>query len=337
MATTDWKNLGFKYSKPHAVVSANYKNGKWSALSLQTQDTIELSVMAPCLHYGLEVFEGLKAFRSKDGKIGIFRPQENAARMQRSAGYCGMQAPDTDLFVNAVKLAVKENSSLVPPYESGASLYIRPVLLASNPQIGLHVATEFLFFVVVMPVGAYGNNSLKTLKGYIDRDHDRAAPRGTGMYKVGGNYASVMRWSNEALAKDYQIVLYTDPREQKYIDEFATSNFFAVRDNSYITPASGSILPSITNKTLCELAADMGLTVEKRPILVEELATFQEVGACGTAVVLSPIGRIDDPGTGKSYTFGNGSAGPVSEKLYKKLTGIQWGDEPDTCGWMETV
>lgn len=337
MARTDWNHIGFKYRKPKVVVTATYKDGKWSLLQTQEQDTIQLNVMAPCLHYGLEVFEGLKAYRGQDGRVRLFRPQENAMRMQRSAAYCGMACPSVDQFVSAVKLAVRENIALVPPYESGASMYVRPVLLATNPQVDLHMGTEFLFMVVVMPVGAYGTGGLQTIKGVIDRDHDRAAPRGTGCFKVGGNYASVMRWSDEVQAKGYQIVLYTDPREQKYIDEFATSNFFAVKGKKYITPASGSILPSVTNKSLCQLAEHLGYTVERRQILVEELADFDEVCACGTAVVLTPVSQIDDPDKGRSYTFHNGQVGPVSEKLYTQLRALQWGDIPDPFGWVDFV
>jgi len=333
----DWSNIGFGYTKTNSIVSCLYSNGKWGQLQSSRDDNITISAMSACLHYGLQIFEGLKAYRGSDGIVRLFRPDENAKRLQNSASYLGMKAPDTDLFLKAVEMVVKENLEFVPPYESGATLYIRPLLLGVGPQLGIHQPTEYLFLVAVSPVGGYNGGS-GSIKVVIDRDHDRAAPLGTGCYKVGGNYAAAMMSGVIAKNNGYASVLYLDPKEKKWIDECGTSNFFAIKDNKYITPLSPSILPSITNKSIMEIAESFGMEVQKRAVGVDELEYFQEVGSCGTAVVISPIYQIDDPEEKRSYHYTDaGVSGTVTQRLYQTLYNIQFGLIPDSFGWTRVL
>jgi branched-chain amino acid aminotransferase len=233
---------------------------------------------------------------------------------------------------------VKLNERFVPPYESGASLYIRPFLFGTGPQVGVKPASEYMFIVFVTPVGPYFKGGFQTTPFVIMREFDRSAPLGMGKYKVGGNYAASLVAGAKAHELGYSNVFYLDARDKKYIDECGAANFFGIKNNTYITPKSSSILPSITNKSLMVLAEEMGMTVERRQIAVEELATFEEAGACGTAAVISPIERIDDYDEKISYVFSkDGQPGPISDKLYKKLRAIQYGDEPDTHGWVTVV
>ncbi len=335
MDNIDWSNLSFCYIKTDCNVRCNYRNGKWGELETHTSEEINLHMAATGLHYGQQAFEGLKAFKGKDGKIRIFRVVDNARRMHESAeGILMAQVPE-ELFIEAVIKAIKLNERFVPPYESGASLYIRPVLFGSGPRIGVAPAEEYLFIVFVMPVGPYFKAGFKPTNMLIARKYDRAAPHGTGNMKVGGNYAAGMRAGEEAHKNGYSAVLFLDSKEKKYIDECGPANFFGIKNNTYVTPQSTSILPSITNKSLIQLAEDMGMKTERRPIPLEELDTFEEAGACGTAAVISPIAKIDDLEVGKEYVFSkNGEPGPISLKLYNKLRAIQYGDEPDTHGWV---
>ncbi|WP_423130258.1 branched-chain amino acid aminotransferase [Gaoshiqia sp. Z1-71] len=336
MENLDWKNIGFGYRKTDFNVRSYYKNGEWSPLEVSDSEYINLHMAATCLHYGQEAFEGLKAFMGKDGKVRIFRMTDNARRMQSSSDGILMAHVPVDLFTEAVALAVKKNLDFVPPYGSGASLYIRPLLIGSSPEIGVKAASEYLFMVFVMPVGPYFPEGFKPTDLAIMRQYDRAAPQGTGKYKVGGNYAASLVAGKKAKAGGYSAVLYLDSRERKYIDECGPANFFAIKDNTYITPMSDSILPSITNMSLMQLAEDMGLKVERRKIPVEELADFEEVGACGTAAVISPVKRIYDADLDKEYLYGT-EPGKWSTKLYDKLRAIQNGDEPDPYGWVHIV
>lgn len=336
METIDWKNLGFGYSKTDFNVRSWYRNGQWGALEVSDSETINIHMAATSLHYGQEAFEGLKAFRGKDGKIRVFRMIENAKRMQRSAaGVMMAEVPDS-LFIEAVKKAVKLNERFVPPFESGASLYIRPLLIGTGAQVGVKPADEYLFMIFVMPVGPYFKEGFKPTDLVIYREYDRAAPLGTGKIKVGGNYAASLVAGQRAHENGFSSVLYLDAREKKYIDECGPANFFGIKGNKYITPKSSSILPSITNMSLRQLAADMGLEVEERPIQVDELAGFDEIGACGTAAVISPIKRIYDSDLDKEYNYGT-EPGKISQKLYEKLRGIQYGTEPDPYGWTEIM
>lgn len=338
MKEIDWANLSFGYMKTDYNVRIYNRNGQWGELEVSSSEYIDMHMAATCLHYGQEAFEGLKAFRGKDGKIRIFRLEENAARMQSTCRGTLMAELPTERFREAILKVVKLNERFVPPYESGASLYIRPLLIGSGPQVGVKPADEYLFMVFVTPVGPYFKGGFSTNPYVIIREYDRAAPLGTGCFKVGGNYAASLRANKKAHDMGYTSEFYLDAREKKYIDECGAANFFGIKNNTYITPKSSSILPSITNKSLMQLAEDMGIKVECRPIPEEELSTFEEAGACGTAAVISPIQRIDDPEKGKSYVFSqDGKPGPVSEKLYNKLRAIQYGDEPDTHGWVTIV
>jgi len=338
MEQIDWGNIGFGYIKTDFNIRCTYSAGKWGELEVHESEYLSLHMAATSLHYGQESFEGLKAFRGKDGKIRIFRMKDNALRMQDSSEGTMMAKVPVEVFEEAVLKAVKLNERFVPPYESGASLYIRPVLFGSGAQVGVKPATEYMFIVFVTPVGPYFKGGFQTTPFVIMREYDRSAPLGMGKYKVGGNYAASLVAGQRAHDMGYSNIFYLDAREKKYIDECGAANFFGIKDNTYITPKSTSILPSITNKSLMVLADDLGLKVEQRAIPVEELSTFEEAGACGTAAVISPIERIDDFDEKKLYVFSHdGKPGPISEKLYNKLRGIQYGDEPDTHGWVTVV
>lgn len=338
METIDWANLSFSYQKTDFNVRSTFKNGTWSKPQETTSDRLDIHMAATCLHYGQEAFEGLKAFRGKDGKIRIFRLEENAKRMQSSARGVLMQEVPTDVFCESVIKAVKLNEKYVPPYGSGASLYIRPLLIGISPRVGVQPSEEYEFVVFVTPVGPYFKTGFKPSPVVILRSFDRAAPLGTGTIKIGGNYAASLVAGKIAHDKGYSAVLYLDAREKKYIDECGPANFFGIKNNTYVTPLSTSILPSITNNSLMTLAKDLGLKVEQRPILEDELATFEEAGQVGTAAVISPISKIDDLDENKSYQISKtGEAGEWSTKLYNKLRGIQLGDEPDTQHWVTLV
>lgn len=338
MEHIDWSNLAFGYMKTDCNVRCEYKNGAWGELEVHESEFLNLHMAATSLHYGQESFEGLKAFHGKDGKVRIFRMKDNALRMQDSSAGTMMAKVPVELFEEAVLKVVKLNERFVPPYESGASLYIRPVLFGSGPQVGVKPAEEYMFIIFVTPVGPYFKGGFQTTPFVIMREFDRSAPLGMGKYKVGGNYAASLVAGQKAHELGYSNIFYLDAKEKKYIDECGAANFFGIKDNTYITPKSTSILPSITNKSLMVLAEEMGLKVERRAIPVEELATFEEAGACGTAAVISPIERIDDYDENKSYVFSkDGKPGKISAKLYNKLRAIQYGDEPDTHGWVTIV
>jgi branched-chain amino acid aminotransferase len=338
MENINWSDLTFGYMKTDYNVRAYYRDGQWSDLEISESEYFPIHIAATCLHYGQEAFEGLKAFRGQDGKVRIFRMRENALRMQSSAQGILMAQLPVELFERAVVEAVKRNIRFVPPYESGASLYIRPILIGTSAQVGVKPASEYLFVVFVTPVGPYFKEGFKTTPVVIFREYDRAAPLGTGIYKVGGNYAASLVAGEIAHEKGYSAVLYLDAKEKKYIDECGPANFFGIKNNTYITPKSSSILPSITNKSLMQLATDMGMKVERRQIPLEELSTFEEAGMCGTAAVISPIQRVDDVDNHHSYVFSpDGKPGKVCESLYKKLRAIQYGDEPDKYDWVTIV
>ena len=329
----DWKNLGFGYMKTDYNIRSYYRDGAWTTPVMASDETVNLHMAATGLHYGQEAFEGLKAFRGADGKVRIFRPEENAKRLRSSAAYLRMAEPPVELFIEMVREVVKANERFIPPYGTGASLYIRPVLFGSGPQVGVKPAAEYLLIIFVTPVGPYYKEGFNPIKVIIDRDHDRAAPLGTGHIKAGGNYGASLVSSEEAHRKGYPSVLYLDAREKKYIDESGAANFFAIRGGKYITPSSHSVLPSITNMSLMALAEELGLQVEARPVEAAELGTFEEAGACGTAAVISPIGSVFDPESNHTYVYNNGETGPWCQKLYTKLRAIQHGEEPDTYGW----
>ena len=334
METTDWKNLPFGYFKTDYNVRCYFRNGAWGELEVSSSEYVSMHIAATCLHYGQAAFEGLKVFKGADGKTRIFRWQENAKRMQSSAYGIMMANVPEELFKEAVFKTVKLNEKYIPPYGEGASLYVRPVLIGTGPQVGVKPANEYLFMVFVGPVGPYFKEGFNPVNIQIVRDYDRAAPLGTGVYKVGGNYAASLRSGERAHDEGFASVLFLDAREKKYIDEAGPANFFGIKGNTYVTPNSQSVLPSITNMSLRTIAKDMGLTVEQRSIPVEELSEFDEAGACGTAAVISPIKKIQDRETGKVYEYcKDGKAGPISTKLYNRLRGIQEGTIEDKFNW----
>ena len=339
----DWSKLTFSYTKTNTILCSYFRDGAWSPVESHTDDTIKMSAFAGALHYAIECFEGLKAFRGKDGSIRLFRPEENAKRMQRSAHYLGIEAPSTEMFIDMCIRSVMENIEFLPPFEAtGASLYLRPTLLGYNPQLGVQSSKEVLFMVLCSPVGAYVGGALDAIDVVIARNYDRAAPNGSGSYKVGGNYACSLRSLNIAHEQGYKAVLYLDPATKTKIDEFNSSNFFAIKDNKYITPKSDSILPSITNMSLETVAAHLGMEVERRPVPVEELSTFDEVGECGTAVVITPVHKLVDKPFLESeeetvYTYGDGTCGPKSLELYNFITGLQKGEIDDPFGWVKII
>lgn len=334
----EWDKLPFGYVKADYNVRCTYKDGKWGDIVVSDSEYVPLHIAASCLHYGQESFEGLKAFRGADGKVRVFRMEENARRFIRSAEGISMQPMPEELFCEMVRKVVKLNERFIPPYGTGASLYIRPLEIGVSPQIGVSPAKEYTVIMLVTPVGPYFKNGFNPIKVCMSREYDRVAPKGTGSIKIGGNYAASLNAGQKAHELGYSVMLYIDPKEKKYLDECGAANFFGIKDNTYITPASESVLPSITNKSLVELAKDLGLKVERRQIPVEELATFEECSACGTAAVCSPIGRIDDLDNGTVYTYGEeGKAGKVTTALYNKLRAIQYGEEPDTHNWCEII
>ncbi len=339
MVNLDWNNLGFAYRKTASILRVCYKDGKWGEIESLKDDNIEMSAFAGALHYSIECFEGLKAFRGKDGRIRLFRPEENAARLQSSAKALAVVAPSTELFVEMCIRAVKENIDYLPPYGHNASLYLRPTLIGTNPQLGVNPSKEMTFYMLCSPVGAYTGGTLQPCTAVIARDYDRAARYGTGRYKLGSNYAMSLVPYTKAHELGYSAVLFLDPGERKYIDEFHSSNFFGIKDNSYITPDSDTILPSITNKSLVTAAEYLGMTVEKRKITVDELNSFEEAGQCGTAVVITPLAYVDDKPALEAeestrYCFYSPTeCGPKSLKLYNFITGIQYGETEDPFGW----
>ena len=334
MENIKWGELPFGYFKTDYNVRCYYKNGKWGEIEVSDSEYINMHMAATCLHYGQECFEGMKVFRGKDGKIRVFRWEENAKRMQRSCEGIMMAQPPLDLFKEMMIKVIKLNEKFIPPPGTGASLYLRPLTIGSGPQVGVKPAEEYLFLIFAGPVGPYFKEGFHPVDVQIVRDYDRCAPQGTGHIKVGGNYAASLKPAARAKHEGFSTVLFVDAKENKYIDEAGPANFFGIKGKTYITPDSKTILPSITNMSLRQLAKDMGMNVELRPVLVEELANFEEVGACGTAAVISPIKRIVDRDSGKEYTYCcEGKAGPVSTRLYNTLKGIQEGEIEDKHGW----
>jgi branched-chain amino acid aminotransferase len=334
MKDINWGELGFGYIKTDWNVRSTYSDGNWSPLTVTQDEYLNIHMAATCLHYGQEAFEGLKAFRGVDGRVRIFRLEDNARRMIRTAEYTKMATVPIELFREAVLLAVEKNADYIPPYGTGASLYIRPLLIGTSARVGVKPASEYMFVVFVTPAGPYFKEGFKPISVMVDRHHDRAAPLGTGSVKVGGNYAASLFSGEEGHRLGFPTVLYLDAKEKKYIEEAGAANFFAIRDGRYITPKSSSILPSVTNMSLRTLAEEFGLIVEDRGVEFAEVPTFEEAGACGTAAVISPIGKIFDPDDGRVYIIGDGvNPGPWTNRLYDRLRAIQLGKEEDTHGW----
>ncbi len=338
MKNLEWATLPFGYVQADYNVRCYYRDGKWGEIEVSSDPNITMSIAATCLHYGQEGFEGMKAYRGKDGRVRLFRAKDNAERLQQTARGILMAEVPTDLFIEMCETVVRLNEEWIPPYETGATLYLRPLLIGTGAQVGVRPATEYCFLIFVTPVGPYFKGGFQCNPYVITRQWDRAAPLGTGRYKVGGNYAASMQANHYAHEKGYAAEFYLDAKEKKYMDECGAANFFGIKDNTYVTPLTDSILPSITNRSLMQLAEDLGMKVERRPILEEELSTFEEAGACGTAAVISPISYIDDPDNDKRYVISkDGKPGPISQKLYDMLRGIQYGTEEDKHGWVTFV
>jgi branched-chain amino acid aminotransferase len=338
MQQIDWANLPFGYSDSDYNVRCYYRNGAWGKIEVSSSSVINMHMAATCLHYGQEGFEGLKAYTGKDGKVRLFRCEENAKRMQNTADRVLMAAPPVDLFREMVHQVVKLNARFVPPYGYGATLYIRPLLIGTSPEVGVRPSEEYVLLMFVVPVGPYFKAGFKPVDMMICRDFDRAAPLGTGTVKVGGNYAASLQSLELAKKLGFSSTIYLDAKEKKYIDECGPANFFGIKDNHYITPKSSSILPSITNKSLQQLAEHLGYVVERRPVPFEELSEFEETAECGTAAVITPIKKIVDPVTNTTFNYGDGvNAGPVCTRLYKEYTAIQFGEKPDLFGWTEVI
>lgn len=337
--TIDYSKRSFNYYPTSAIVVAKCLDGQWSQPEVTSDFNISLHSFAGVFHYAPSCFEGLKAFMGADGKVRIFRPEENARRMRSSALYLDMPAPEEKLFVEMCLMCVRANREHIPPYGSGASLYLRPVLFGINPQLGINSSKDVMLVVMCSAVGTYsGAKILSTGTAVISRNYDRAATYGSGAFKIGANYAQSLRAYNIAHGQGYRELLFLDTATHTHIEEFGSSNFFAIKDGTYITPDSPSILPSITNRSLRTVAEHMGMKVETRKIMVGELADFDEVGSCGTAVVITPLSRIDDKVSLEggeilhSYHFQQ-ECGPWSHKLYNNIVAIQHGLEEDRWGW----
>ena len=331
MKDIDWTHLTFSYTPTDYIVRSHYAHGGWSKPYATRDPMVSVHAAATALQYAQEAFEGLKAYRTVDGRINIFRPEMNARRMQQSAEAMYMAPVPTDLFIEAVEMAVRYNIDYLPPYETGATLYIRPILFGTTPKVGVSPAQEFEFCIVVTPIGPYFPAGFGTTPFIINRHVDRAAPLGTGQWKVGGNYASSFRATEPAHEAGLG-VLFLDSEEHKYLDECGGANIFLVKDNTYVTPLSQSILPSIINDSLMTICRDLGIRVEQRRIPVEELGTFVEAASCGTGAAISPISRIIDPDNGITYEYGE-QAGAVCARLYKAIRDIQYARTPDTHHW----
>lgn len=335
-ADFDWSDLGFAYHDLPYRFRAVYRNGQWEPGEITEDSQIQMSEAAAALHYGQQVFEGMKAYRRADGGVNIFRPDRNAARMRQSAERLVMPGYPENDFVEAVKAVVKANQDFVPPYGSGATLYIRPFLVGTGAVVGVKPADEYVFSIYVTPVGAYYKGGL-TPTAYVTSPYDRATHGGTGRAKVGGNYAASMLPGQNAHAAGYSDVVYLDPRLHENIEELGSANFFGItKDNRFLTPKSPSILPSITKYSLLELAEEAGMVTEETTISIYDLDQFEEAGAMGTAAVISPVGSITHNDK-KHVFYSETEVGPKTQALYDRLMAIQFGDQPGPAGWAVDV
>ena len=333
----DWKNLGFSYIKTDYRFIAHWKEGKWDNGELTTDSTLHIHEGSTALHYGQQCFEGLKAYRCKDGSINLFRPDQNAKRMQNTCDRLLMPQVPTELFIRACKEVVKANEKWLAPYGSGATLYLRPFVIGVGENIGVRPAPEYIFSVFCCPVGAYFKGGMKP-SNFLVTDYDRAAPHGTGGVKVGGNYAASLLPHELAAERKFADAIYLDPKTHTKIEEVGAANFFGItRDNKFITPLSPSILPSITKYSLLYLAKErLGMETIEGDVYINELDQFAEAGACGTAAVISPIGGIQY-GDDFHVFYSETEVGPITKRLYDELTGIQFGDVEAPEGWIVKV
>ena len=334
----DWSNLGFGYQVADYRFVANYKDGKWDDGEITTEATVTLSECAGVFQYAQTCFEGLKAYTTEDGKIVCFRPDLNAQRMADSCERLKMPVFPVDRFVKAVEEVVKANAAWVPPFGSGATLYIRPYMMGTSPVIGVKPAEEYQFRIFVTPVGPYFKGGAKPITIRVS-DYDRAAPHGTGHIKAGLNYAMSLYQIVDAHEKGFDENMYLDPATRTKVEETGGANFiFITKDGKLVTPKSDSILPSITRRSLMVVAEKyLGMKVEHREVLLSELSDFAECGLCGTAAVISPVGKIVDHGKEICFPSGMDDMGPVTKKLYETLTGIQMGKLEAPEGWVDVI
>ena len=334
----DWANLGFGYIQTDYRYVSNYKNGAWDDGVLTEDANVVINECAGVLQYAQTVFEGLKAYTTSDGRIVTFRPDLNAERLEQSASRLEMPVFPKDRFVEAVKKVVKANEAYVPPFGSGATLYIRPYMFGSNPVIGVKPADESQFRILTTPVGPYFKGGAKPLTIRVS-DFDRAAPHGTGHIKAGLNYAMSLHAIVDAHKQGYDENMYLDAATRTKVEETGGANFlFVTKDGKVVTPKSNSILPSITRRSLIYVAKEyLGLEAEEREIYLDELKDFAECGLCGTAAVISPVGKIVDHGKEICFPSGMNEMGPVTKKLYETLTGIQMGTIKAPEGWIVEI
>lgn len=335
----DFSKLGFGYIKMDKNIKYYFKNGKWDKEELSGDENINLHIASTCLHYGQNCFEGLKVYQTKSGEITAFRPYENYERLAKSAKKLFMEPVPEEIFFDALNKVVKANKRFIPTYGSNATLYVRPILLGVSPHIGLSPSEDYLFMIMVTPVGPYFKGGFNPVKMLVVEDLDRAAPFGVGDIKASGNYSAGLRGTFRAKELGFTDVIYLDVIHRKFIDESGPANFIAIlKDGTYVTPQSSSILKSITNMSLQTLAKDeFGWKVEQRPISIDEIDNFVEAGCCGTAAVITPVGTIRYKN--KDYTFYNEgkTAGPKITKLYNQLTAIHWGEIEDKYNWLYKI
>jgi branched-chain amino acid aminotransferase len=333
----NWETLGFGYIKTDKRYISKWRDGQWDEGILTEDNYLTISEASTGLHYGQQCFEGLKAYRRQDGKIQMFRPEENAKRMQRSCQRVLMPEVPVEKFIDACEQVIKANEAYVPPYGTGATLYIRPFVFGTGHTVGVKPAQEYIFGVFCLPVGAYFKGGMSPVN-FITTDYDRAAPMGTGAVKVGGNYASSMYPHKLAADEGYADCIYLDAATHTKIEEVGAANFYGItHDDVFVTPTSPSILASITKLSLLHLAANyVGLKTEERDVLVDQLEEFKEAGACGTAAVITPIGAIMHKGK-KTVFHSETEVGPITQKLYHTLVGIQFGDLEGPEGWTHLV
>ncbi len=334
----DWANLGFGYVNTDYRFVSNFKNGAWDEGVLTEDPMVTINECAGVLQYAQTVFEGMKAYTTEDGRIVTFRPDLNAERMEASAKRLEMPVFPKERFIDAVVQTVKANKAYVPPYGSGATLYVRPYQFGTNPVIGVKPADEYQFRVFTTPVGPYFKGGIKPLTIRVS-DFDRAAPRGTGHIKAGLNYAMSMHAIVDAHNQGFDENMYLDPQTRTKVEETGGANFlFVTKDGKVVTPKSDSILPSITRRSLIQVAKDyLGLEAEEREIYLDEVQDFAECGLCGTAAVISPVGKIVDHGKEICFPSGMTEMGPVTKKLYETLTGIQMGRIEAPEGWIQVI
>ncbi|EYB68570.1 branched-chain amino acid aminotransferase [Deinococcus phoenicis] len=333
----DWQNLGFSYIKTDLRYVSHWKDGAWDGGALTEDNRVHISEGSTALHYGQQCFEGLKAYRDRDGSVNLFRPDQNAARMQASCARLLMPPVSTEKFIDACEQVVRANLDYLPPYGTGGALYLRPYVIGVGDNLGVRSAPEFLFSVFCVPVGAYFKGGL-TPANFIVSPYDRAAPNGTGAAKVGGNYAASLLPGLEAKERSFADCIYLDPETHTRIEEVGAANFFAIsRDGRFVTPKSPSILPSITKYSLLHLARErLGLEVEEGDVFIDQLDRYTEAGACGTAAVITPIGGIQN-GNDFHVFYSETEVGPVTRRLYDELVGIQSGDVEAPAGWILKV